>query len=293
VRLRPATGAGLTALVWLPDEVVAREASTKPGGLGRFPEPLGRFAIGAGPAGITGGALAGPGGAAPAAIGGMPGSGEWPPAISSTTEQEVAAARTPRFAPQEDDAGTRLGPQRVPGAGPHPGRFGPSNGPGLAGDPESAEVQPQVAGDMFGTEPTPMFGGGHPSVPSQAFDNEWSAPFAAGSGRRDVRERDRFDGEFAVTIRECGHYFPPSGCTSGTIRSGTSSPIRTGGGAAGVSGAPGLAGGSFNGPLMPHPVTMPTAAATSNAVTERRNIQNSMRQPFEFELHCSLARGIR
>ncbi len=115
VRLRPATGAGLTALVWLPDEVVAREASTKPGGLGRFPEPLGRFAIGAGPAGITGGALAGPGGAAPAAIGGMPGSGEWPPAISSTTEQEVAAARTPRFAPQEDDAGTRLGPQRVPG----------------------------------------------------------------------------------------------------------------------------------------------------------------------------------
>jgi hypothetical protein len=184
VRLRPATGAGLTALVWLPDEVVAREATTKPGGLGRFPEPLGRFAIGGGPAGITGGAPAGPGGAAPAAIGGMPGSGEWPAAMSSTAEQEVAAARTPRFAPQEDEAGTRLGPQRVPGAGPHPGRFGPPNGPGLAGDPESTEVQPQVAGDMFGTEPTPMFGAGHPSVPSQPFDNEWSAPFAAGSGEQ-------------------------------------------------------------------------------------------------------------
>src|SRR5258706_8869304 len=102
--------------------------------------------------------------------------------------------------------------------------------------------------------------------------------------RRDVRERDRFDGEFAVTIRECGHYFPPSGCTSGTIRSGTSSPIRTGGGAAGVSGAPGLAGGSFNGPLMPHPVTMPTAPATSNAVTERRNIRSSMRRQFTMKL---------
>src|SRR5438552_1915959 len=101
--------------------------------------------------------------------------------------------------------------------------------------------------------------------------------------RRDVRERDRFDGEFAVTIRESGHYFPPSGCTSGTIRSGTSSPIRTGGGA-GASGAPGLAGGSFNGPLMPHPVTMPTAAATSNAVTERRNIRSSMRRQFTMKL---------
>jgi hypothetical protein len=187
VRLRPATGAGLTALVWLPDEVVAREATTKPGGLGRFPEPLGRFAIGAGAAGITGGAPAGLGGAAPAAIGGMPGAGEWPPAASSTAEQEVAAARSPRFAPQDDEAATRLGPQRVPGAGPHPGRFGPPAGPYPAGDPESTGVQPQVAGDMFGTEPTPMFGAGHPSVPSQPFENEWSAPVAAGSGEQPIQ----------------------------------------------------------------------------------------------------------
>src|SRR5258708_33209849 len=51
VRLRPASGAGLTALGWLPDEGVVREGATRPGGVGRFPEPLARLAIGSGPAG--------------------------------------------------------------------------------------------------------------------------------------------------------------------------------------------------------------------------------------------------
>jgi signal transduction histidine kinase len=56
VRLRPASGAGLTALVWLPDEVVARDTGARPTGPIRLEEPATRFAIGAGSA-----ATAGPG----------------------------------------------------------------------------------------------------------------------------------------------------------------------------------------------------------------------------------------
>jgi len=111
--------------------------------------------------------------------------------------------------------------------------------------------------------------------------------------RRDGRERHAFDGQFAVAIGKRGHYFPPSGCTSGTVRSGVSLPSTTGAGAVGVPGAPGLPGGSFRGPLMPHPVAMQTKQATSSTGAERRNIQNSMRQPFEFKLRCSLARVLR
>src|SRR6185295_10868347 len=36
VRLRPASMGGLTALVWLPDEVIAHETAATPGGLRRF-----------------------------------------------------------------------------------------------------------------------------------------------------------------------------------------------------------------------------------------------------------------
>ncbi len=180
VRLRPASGAGLTALVWLPDEVVARDGAARQGGLGRFPEPLARFAIGSGPAGIAG-------------PGGQVGSGEWP-TVGTTAEQEVAAARAPRFAPPpQDDLGTRLGPQRVPGVGPHPGQFEPTSttpipavGADSASEPaayggEFSQQHPgvaesDVAGEAFGTVPTPAFGTDYPSSPSQPVVNEWPAP---------------------------------------------------------------------------------------------------------------------
>jgi signal transduction histidine kinase len=186
VRLRPATGAGLTALVWLPDEVVVREGTIRPGGTARF-EPLARFALGAGPEGSVSpdaadsGELAGaPGsgsvGAGTAAGVGVPvGSGEWPVAAASTAEQEVAAARTPRFAPPEEEAGTLLGPPRVPGVGPHPRQVGEAaTGPMPAIEPDSAE---DAAGQVLGAE--------HPSVPSQAAGNEWSAPAAAATGEQE------------------------------------------------------------------------------------------------------------
>jgi signal transduction histidine kinase len=216
VRLRPATGAGLTALVWLPDEVVVRDETTRPGGVGRFPESLARFAIGSvsadidSPEAAGSGELAGAPGApgagsvgvgSPAGVGGSIGSGEWPAAASSTAEQEVAAARTPRFAPPEEEAGPPLGPPRVPGIGVHPGRLGgAATGPIPAVKPDSAEAEPAAyageygqpsagAGDaesapagMFGTGQGPVFGADHPSVPSSAAGTDWPAPTASATG---------------------------------------------------------------------------------------------------------------
>ena len=52
---------------------------------------------------------------------------------------------------------------------------------------------------------------------------------------------------------------------------------REGGGMGDDSGAPGFAGGSFSGPLMPQPATAPIAMVTRNAATKRRNIRSVMR----------------
>ena len=86
VRLRPASAGGLTALVWLPDEVISHDATASPtGGMRRFD-------------------VAAPGPAAPAVS-----APEWP--LDSTTDSRSAAAsavneaRTPRFAPLRPDAG--------------------------------------------------------------------------------------------------------------------------------------------------------------------------------------------
>jgi signal transduction histidine kinase len=174
VRLRSAAGAGLTALVWLPDEVVVRESAGRPGGSGRFPEPFAKFALSTGQPGI-----AGPDSPAELTVAGS--SGEWS-AGASTAEQEVAAARTPRFSPPDSDAaGAALGPVRVPGVGPHPGRFGSPEGPipGVS-DPVPAADADQVTGSTSG----PVFGAEHPSIPAAAASNEWSVPAGASSEER-------------------------------------------------------------------------------------------------------------
>ena len=170
VRLRPATGVGLTALVWLPDEVVVHEGAARPAGPGRFPEPLARFAIGSAPS--TNGPSR-PAGAA-SSPGSPIGSGEWPAAGQPTAEQEVAAARTPRFAPpqQAEEDPTVLGPTRIPGAGPYPGRFGPtSTGPNRV-----------TEGDSAASYSEPAAFAEYPPASSQPMETEWSAPAAAGTG---------------------------------------------------------------------------------------------------------------
>jgi signal transduction histidine kinase len=161
VRLRPATGAGLTALVWLPDEVVVREGAIRPGGLGRFPEPLARFAIGTGTADVAGAESEGaaefagaPGSGpvipSPSGVVGPAGSADWQAA--STAEQEVTAARTPRFEPPEDgEESSALGPDSAIPAGP----------------------APVFSEDL--------------SVPSQPLGNEWSTPAAPETGEPPVQ----------------------------------------------------------------------------------------------------------
>jgi signal transduction histidine kinase len=87
VRLRPASMGGLTALVWLPDEVITHETSAAPG--------LRRFDV------TT------PGAAAAATIPAT--TAEWPePGQSedrSAAMEAVSAARTPRFTPLRPDLG--------------------------------------------------------------------------------------------------------------------------------------------------------------------------------------------
>jgi hypothetical protein len=93
----------------------------------------------------------------------------------------------PRFEPPEqDEESGKLGPQRVPGIGPHPGQFGPSTtGPiPVIAEPAASSgswQQPgaegvETGGDSFGTVPTPATGAEFPAVPAQPFANEWSAP---------------------------------------------------------------------------------------------------------------------
>jgi signal transduction histidine kinase len=87
VRLRPASIGGLTALVWLPDEVIAHETAATPPGLRRFEATPGTAAAATSPVRMA----------------------DWPepgqPEDRSAAMQAVNAARTPRFAPLRPDLG--------------------------------------------------------------------------------------------------------------------------------------------------------------------------------------------
>jgi signal transduction histidine kinase len=161
VRLRPAASGGLIALVWLPDETIMHETPDDTPGMRRdsMSEPaLGPFADGA---------FAGVG------VGTNGGSNSiWGDDGRSIAEQEVDAARTPRFAPlradAEDTGGlSALGPKRIPGAGPRPGGWA-TTGPipvfrtvprPADGEPEPGMTAPQplVTGPLsFVTGPSPQ-----------------------------------------------------------------------------------------------------------------------------------------
>ncbi|HTP17102.1 MAG TPA: nitrate- and nitrite sensing domain-containing protein [Streptosporangiaceae bacterium] len=96
VRLRPAGTGGLTALVWLPDEVVTQD----------------------GPGSSPGDRPFDTSGMAPGASATSAGFAAWVDAGRSAAEQEVNAARIPRFAPLRADAEEAgAGQHSVPGAG--------------------------------------------------------------------------------------------------------------------------------------------------------------------------------
>jgi signal transduction histidine kinase len=114
VRLRPAPAGGLTALVWLPDEVVSHDVDGGAPGMRGFEvpaTPAGLSPSGAQAGGLVAGAMA----ALPAGLNGDP------DRFSSPAEQEINAARAPRFSSSQAEAASGLGPRRVPGAGLHPG----------------------------------------------------------------------------------------------------------------------------------------------------------------------------
>jgi len=87
VRLRPASMGGLTALVWLPDEVVAHETTVTPAGLRRFEVTPDSESEPISPARLA----------------------DWPepdqPEDRSAAMEAVNAARTPKFAPLRPDLG--------------------------------------------------------------------------------------------------------------------------------------------------------------------------------------------
>jgi signal transduction histidine kinase len=122
VRLRPAGAGGLTALVWLPDEVISHTGGGSAPSMRRFELPSAGGAPGSSLSApsVTARSVTGTASAMPALPAGMNGDSEDMP---SAAEQEINAARAPRFGSSLDEQGreTGLGPRRVPGAGLHPG----------------------------------------------------------------------------------------------------------------------------------------------------------------------------
>ena len=161
VRLRPAPTGGLTALVWLPDEVISHTAGPNAPVLRRFDEPA----------------------MATVAAGGTVED------VVSAAEQEINAARAPKFASlQAEDGNGKLG-RRVPGAGPRPGggaawgasttgpmaAFGSS--PQLAGPDSDEQSEAGGNGEAFGTSPLPAI-----DVNAPEFSSPQPAPTAASGG---------------------------------------------------------------------------------------------------------------
>lgn len=106
VRLRPAEEAGLTALVWLPDEVIFMDDAIGRGSGSVFVHlQTDRMSAGAS---------------------GLPSDGaDWRQEERAGGVDEDTGVRVIGIAASQDDRGRMaLGPQRIPGAGLHPGHFG-------------------------------------------------------------------------------------------------------------------------------------------------------------------------
>ncbi len=170
VRLRPAPTGGLTALVWLPDEVISHTTGPTSPMLRRFDAPA-------------------------AAMATVPAAGTADDVVSDT-EQEINAARAPKFAPlQAEEGNGKLGARRVPGAGPRPGGSpdwaASSTGPLAAfrSSPQSAGPDSESEADAdgvqaFGTSPLPAIDA---NGPAPDFSSSQPGALAGGSiSRPDV-----------------------------------------------------------------------------------------------------------
>ena len=174
VRLRPASSGGLTALVWLPDEVVTQATVAGPGVTGFDTTESAMDGLDAELAGLGG--------------------GDWVDPDRATAEQEVSAARTPKFASSSaDDEETPLGPRRVPGAALRPGAgssatgsspvFQPGAGDGGAEEFSGAGALAAGTGNGSATVgEEPMLGGEEPGQDELAGEPAASSGPADGAG---------------------------------------------------------------------------------------------------------------
>ena len=132
VRLRPASAGGLTALVWLPDEVISHDAGVVPTGMRRFD--------------VSAPAAATPEASAVAA--------EWPQDdVSdnrSAAASAVSAARAPRFAPLRPDLGETAAFSAM---GPELDTPTPPESVGAPGQDKVSTPEPETA-------PSPAFDAG-------------------------------------------------------------------------------------------------------------------------------------
>jgi hypothetical protein len=221
VRLRPAASGGLTALVWLPDEVVSRDGASATGT--QMPDA---------PDESVGLSMAG-------AFDGTPRGAD----DRAATAQEVAASRTPKFASLQagtGENGSSLGPRRVPGAGPRPGSdtwsstaTGPIPAFGSGPGPDSAfPTSPQPAGDepfgsgSFGATAPQAGGADHEDTGQWGAISDPVPPAPAtdagsgGSGSKLPKRR--------VDRAEAGGDLPPGGSTDMFGPSGSTDMFSTG-----------------------------------------------------------------
>jgi hypothetical protein len=212
VRLRPAAGGGLTALVWLPDEVISHEAAAGAPGMRRFdPNGAGTLAAGASAYGAE---------------------------VVSVTD-EINAARAPKFASLQAEAGSNggLGPRRVPGAGPHPGTspwgapattsplpvFGSSSLADDGGTGEAPAVEQAAGSPAGGYAPAEQFGPG--PMPTANFGSGPMPVMESGladAGTTDFADLPEFAGtpDFAAIPQQAPASEPRLGPLSGAGMSG-------------------------------------------------------------------------
>jgi hypothetical protein len=176
--------------VWLPEEVVVHEGTSRTGRSSGLPGSL----IAIEPSELTW-----PGRSSKPGLGSVePGEADRPDRPGrldrSATEQEVAAARAPRFTPLPSESAASLGPPRIPGAGPHPGLFGTGPIPAVrAGQAEATPFEPREpaaaaasAGSVWTSVPAQSAPGAEPtgsiwtSVPAQP--SPGAEPATAGTG---------------------------------------------------------------------------------------------------------------
>jgi signal transduction histidine kinase len=187
VRLRPASQGGLTALVWLPDEVISHDSATaSPPGMRRFDAAAAAPTAPAAPQATVAGAV------------------EWPAADGADSRSAAAsavnAARTPRFAPLRPDLGDTGAFSAIDAEAGPPAPAAPAESPALSGydldsrpEAETSSMPAYDTGSMpaldasappvFGTAPTFGTGarGSDSSATTPAFGSGTTPAFDSGA----------------------------------------------------------------------------------------------------------------